>query len=321
MKITPYFTTSMAVAVNTRKIEIIDLKSVISGLQADAAAIQGEISVITSRQIIEKVVNNLNLTSDPEFNPELQVRSVLFDYYDQMKNFLQQFATLDDSSNSQKVHPRRDNIYIKTVVTNNVLNNLQVTNDGRSNVIVISFTSHVPEKAALITNAIADAYLMNQTSIKRQAVRSASKWLANHLTRIKKEAKDSEQLAQNFREKAGLVESNQGTVTSQQLSEVNTQLVLAQAERGQLEARLRMIQDMVVSANVNASPDILSSASIQRLKEQESDLVRSQAELSRTYGSLHPRIIKSFGPCRASLTALKPAKKAWSRPLENCKAR
>ena len=69
---TPIYTASSMVALETQPQQTIDIESVVSGLGGDQSSINTEVEVIRSRELAEKVVRELDLTTDPEFNEFLR---------------------------------------------------------------------------------------------------------------------------------------------------------------------------------------------------------------------------------------------------------
>ena len=78
VKAVPVYTSNTVLVLETRQDQIVDIESVTSGLGGDQVAINTEIEVIRSRGLAEKVVNALNLTEDPEFNPALRTAKPSF---------------------------------------------------------------------------------------------------------------------------------------------------------------------------------------------------------------------------------------------------
>jgi uncharacterized protein involved in exopolysaccharide biosynthesis len=55
------------VQIDQRSKEIVNIKGVISDLKADAATVDSEVEVLRSKQISQRVVEQLGLREDPEF--------------------------------------------------------------------------------------------------------------------------------------------------------------------------------------------------------------------------------------------------------------
>ena len=73
----PQYTSSTVLAIEENEPSLIDIQSVVSGVSADSEAINTEIEVIRSRGLLEKVVTELSLLDDPEFNGTLTPPSLI----------------------------------------------------------------------------------------------------------------------------------------------------------------------------------------------------------------------------------------------------
>src|SRR5262249_16767690 len=152
-----------------------------------------------------------------------------------------------------------------------------IVNDGRSYIIKIRFEDHDPALAALIANTVADVYLQDQLQVKYAATRRATDWLNQHLAELRDSVRDSDRAVQKYNEEHHLTQTQQGTVTGQQLSELNSQLILASADRAQKEANLRQAQDSLRTGGGASASQVLASPVIQQLKAQQTELRRKQA--------------------------------------------
>jgi succinoglycan biosynthesis transport protein ExoP len=70
-ELTPRYTADTSVLLDTRKTNVIDLQSVVSGLQPEAATIRSEVDVLRSPQLVAKVIDKLGLAGNPDFNTSL----------------------------------------------------------------------------------------------------------------------------------------------------------------------------------------------------------------------------------------------------------
>ncbi len=171
------------------------------------------------------------------------------------------------------------------------MDNLTVFNDGRSYVITIRYQAEDPDLAAKIANAFANEYLLAQLDAKFEATKRATDWLNEHLVDLRSKAQQSDQAVQLYMSQHNLVGSKNETVTTQQLSELNSQLIIATADRTQKEANLHQMQSLVNSGNAESAPQILASPVIQQLKAQETVLMQKRAELATRYRPEHPEMI------------------------------
>ena len=175
-------------------------------------------------------------------------------------------------------------------VVDTFLDRLAVSVKGQSRVIVIYFTSEDPVKAARISDMVADAYIVEQLEAKFAATKRANQWLAGKLQDLRKQVADSEGAVEEYRQRAGLLQSKEGTLISQQVSDLNTQLLVVRSERAAADARLDQVRQMIRAAgNAQAAADVLGSPTVQELSKQEAEVKRKIAEMSEEMGDRHPR--------------------------------
>ena len=125
---------------------------------------------------------------------------------------------------------------------------LEVKRVGLSYVIQIGFRSLKPERAEQIANAIAEAYINDQLDAKYQATRRASTWLQDRIRELREQASTAERAVVEFKTKNNIVKTGgpAGTLMSdQQVSELNSQLVIGRAHTAETRARLDRIESVL----------------------------------------------------------------------------
>lgn len=180
---------------------------------------------------------------------------------------------------------------IPSAVVRSFLSRLDVQHKPRTKIIEVGFESVLPELTSAIPNALTEIYIRNQTEAKFDESRRTTDWLQSEIdelrTKVRKEENDIEEL----RQASGLVNSGGGTITGQQISEINAELIKARTVSAQAKARLDQVKSMVASGGVVAAGEMAGSPMILTLKEQKGDIERRKAELGVQYGAKHPRII------------------------------
>ena len=84
--------------------------------------------------------------------------------------------------------------------------------------------------------------------------------------------------------------SNNTSLPSQQLTEINSQIAAARGQKADLEARARQLRDVISSGKPIDSADIANSDTMRRLIEQRIAVRAQLAEQSTTLLDQHPRI-------------------------------
>ena len=290
--LTPLYTAQTDLIIESRERKIADLKAVLGDVSPDKEGILSEIQVIGSRRIAERVIDRLKLYDDPEFNTALR-HGLLTDLRKTIAAYLpSRGPDRPKLSEAERLEHERDK------VVDAFLDRLAVSVMGQSRVIIVHFTSEDPEKAARISDAIADAYIVEQLEAKFEATQRANEWLAGKLQDLRKQVATSEGAVEEYRRRAGLLQSQQpgkeGTLISQQVTDLNTQLIVARTDRAAAEARLSQVRQMIRAAgNAQAAADVLGSPTIQDLSRQETEIKRKIADLSQELGNRHPRLISA----------------------------
>jgi capsular exopolysaccharide synthesis family protein len=290
-QMTPRYTSEAFVMIDPRRTHLVDAEDVLSGLTADTETVQSEVEVLRSRGIAGKTVDKLGLDLDPEFNSALRPPSFL-------KRVFSPRTYLPASwfpKVEEHLDPQQRKEIERAAVVDAFLNRLSVAAQGRSRVIRIAFESENPAKASAAANTLADFYIVAQLEAKFDATQRAAAWLSDRIEELRTQVKASEQAVEKYRAKAGLVQAGGGTtMATEQLSELNTQHILARTQRAEAEARLRQVQSAVNGGGgVDSVTEVLSSPLIQQLRQQQSEIERRLADMSQRYGELHPKMVSA----------------------------
>jgi polysaccharide biosynthesis transport protein len=121
-----------------------------SGIALNAASmIATDAQLIKSRPIAERVVARLDLVNDAAFLPRKSLIS-------RVRDLLSSVWPYSDKLPSQSK---------ESLIADELLTNLKVTNDVRSYLIKISYTSTSPERSAWIANAFAKEYILTRIEL------------------------------------------------------------------------------------------------------------------------------------------------------------
>jgi capsular exopolysaccharide synthesis family protein len=160
-----------------------------------------------------------------------------------------------------------------------------------THIISIQFTSTDPVKAARITDTIAAEYMNSQLDARYETARRATEWLAGKIKELQNRVAVSERAVEDYRNAAKLLEGKEGRLITQQVTDVNTQLVQATAQRAEAEVHLQQARQALQSDNLGTVAEALASPVIQQLLIQETEIERKVAELSESLGPRHPEMI------------------------------
>src|SRR5260221_8589840 len=233
---------------------------------------KNEIAVIRSRSLAEAVVTRLSLDQDPEFNPSVRSTPARRDLLAQMHSVLTSLRSMLSGPPEGKTfgspgEEARD----KAVET--LLERLNTTSTDASRVIEIRILSEDPERAARISNTIADQYISAKIEQQIAGPQSVAQSLERNIEALNQKIRDSERNIEEKRAERGLLSNANARVAVEQLAELNKQLAAATRERVAAEARLRELQSPNGSSGAASASSVLGSPLIQRLQAEATLLV------------------------------------------------
>jgi len=281
----PYYTSSARLIIDTGNQKIVDQLSAMSGVLDDEASVLSQVELLKSEKIAQSVSDKLDLKNDNRFmagvtgplqDTMVFVRSVL--------DFRKWFASADVPQSQEEISDQ---------IVDRLASNVNVQRVGRTYVLEISYASPFPEMSAQIAKAYADAYLTDQLDSKYDATRRASDWLQIRIGELRQKSLETDMAVQKFRAEKGLISTNGQLVTDQQLTQLNSQLIIAQAETANADARYKRIKNIVDSGQMDgAVTDVLSNAVITDLQGKFLEASRKEADITSRLGSRHVQAIR-----------------------------
>lgn len=277
-----------------------NMRGLMNSVRLDTSLVLNELEIIRSRMMARKVVERLNLMTDPEFNPRFRTADGS-GAGGQSGNFRQLSVYKSELDN---LPPDVVDEKMEDVVSR-FLDRLSVRSVPGSYAIQVEITSGDPAKAARIANAVVDLYVEQRLEQKFQATKKVTDWLDRRLQELRIQVREAEAAVEQYKRQHNLVTGARTVVSAEQLSQLNSQLVQAKAQKAEAEARLSEVRELTRNpGKIETSYEIINSPLIQNLRVQEVNLVSRLSELSSRYGERHPEIVKTrseLGQLRDSL--------------------
>ena len=265
------------------------------------AEIGSQVYILSSESVVVPVVRKLNLANDSEFvGPPKAGEGKIKKLKELVKKFI---GWNTDGDADAAIDPEA--VRERTAVEN-FFQRLSVYREDVANVINVSFSSVDPKKAARIANAIADTYIATTLQAKLDSTNIVSQWLRDRLSELKVQASAADRALQDYKIANNLVNANKGTVRSEELSNLSTQLTVARLAVTEAKARLdhihRMagagiVPTMLTDASLNAARAgslsyALNNTNIGNLRTQYRDLAARAAEIESRVGPEHVVVVK-----------------------------
>jgi succinoglycan biosynthesis transport protein ExoP len=268
-------------------------------LPLDDAQVETEIEVFKSNQIGSSVVKALKLSKNPEFvGTQTGLLGTL------LHLVLSPFESGTPSS-----HPAESENSLAKAALGYFLGHRDIRRVNQTYVLDLSFTSLDPGTASTVANAIADAYLVDKLDAKYESSTRVSKWLADRITDLRKDAMDADRTVLEFKKKNNIVDvggKSGGTLLiDQQVADLNTQLATARADTTAAKANLDRIQ-VVMNQDVPdaAVAESLKDPIITELRTKYLALQRTYNVYKERYGDAHLAVVElatQMGQLRKSM--------------------
>ena len=281
---TPLYTASTELALDSRRIELFkNTDQVIGDNSWDSQQVESEVEIVRSKRIALAVVNDLNLTSDPDFvdtrsGPLMRLLSAIFGFNDDA--------------------PALSDVERQRIAVDALLGNLNVRRMYLTYVLEISFRSPDRQKAVRIANAVADAYINDQLNVKYEAARRASVWLQGRIAELRNQSNTAARAVEEYKEKNNIVEAGggHGLLSDLQLQELNSQMISATAATAEAKARLDRVDQVLKSPTpgeaLGTVSDTLHDDVITRLRQRYLDDREHVATWTPLYGPNHLAVIR-----------------------------
>lgn len=178
-----------------------------------------------------------------------------------------------------------------------LLKKIKAASLRNTKILEISADDTDPAMASAMANEFAKVYSDSNLALSTKTSNNAEDWLKKELEVQERKVKDSEIEAQDYKEKNGLIFSEQRTnIVSEALTKINESYMESQSRRIQIETAYKAIEDDKGELLLDNLPSLLAgNESLQQLKQ---DYLKQEAllmEYRKVYKSKHPKMIALLG--------------------------
>lgn len=264
-----------------------------SAVGADTLLVDSQVELLYSSAVLSKVVEKEGLATDPEF---LVARGAGMRM--RLRNWLGSYVDGYVSERAPAMNPAEVAMWrLKD-------KHLSVRRAGNTYVLNVSVFSQDAEKAARITNAVAQAYISDQSRAANETTRAAASLLRARADELRGGVERAERAVEDFRARNGLIGTSGLLVSEQQLQSLNEKLSVARSQTALAKARYEQVRALTPqSAALSAQSDALKSPVIANLRGTLARVERREAIVERTLGPRHPDAA-SLASEKASVIAL-----------------
>lgn len=251
-RMTPVYMASARVLFNLEQANAAAFGPAEGGGSRGENSILNQVEILRSTRLIERVVAELDLDANPEFNPFL---------------------------NSGGAGTPEAEALERRLVIAGVTGRLALLPIQGTRVIEIQFRSADPQTAAAVVNTLAEQYIVDQLDAQLEATRAATAWLSERVQELRDRVQAAEEAVVAARAEQSR-EAGQGLeITQQQLAAASASLNAARSEtratRGMVE---RLATALEEGQDLGAVPDFRASPIISGFRSEIASL-SSQAKL------------------------------------------
>ena len=245
--------------------------------------IQTQNQILQSRELAERVINELGLAKHPEFDPTVEKPGLKLG----PRSWIPKSWTSDsDKPVSEQA--------IQNAIVETFFSNLTVSLIRNSQLITVSFDANDPALAEKVPNSLANAYIESDLESRLGMTEKAAVWITERLDNLRVNLEASDKALQAFLEKENLVDV-QGidSLTSMELDEITREMTEVRRTRTEAEELFRQSKALQgqPSTAYESIPAVLNDQNVQSAKQLQAEANRKVSELSKRYGPKHPKMI------------------------------
>lgn len=267
MVVKPRYTVYTDILVDPANLQVVSNDVFTQSSQSDSQLldVESKLRVLTSGNVLKRVVVALDLANDPEFvdsTPAFGLGSFF-----------------GASGPADPADPQ-------LMALRSLEERVSARREERSYVVTLAVWTQDAPKSVLIASAVTQAFQDELASAEADGAGRAATALTDRLAELKANVTTAEEQVEAFRREHGLQASSGELVSAQMVSRISTQLLDAQQKL--IEAKSRYDELTTGNADANTSAAALQSPTITGLRAQYATLKQQADQLAVTYGPRHP---------------------------------
>ena len=226
----PKYRAQASIIIEVEGPNVVGVEQVMAGTSTDRAAINTELEVIRSRRLIAELVDELNLTEAPEFNPTLrdEPRWTVGALMDRARDAIGLPAETAPP-------PTRDEV--RRRVVSKTQEAVSVVHQRDTHIFEIGATTASRMRSVRMVNALAGIYIADQVAQKVEGTDQAVDWLSERVPELEAELRTQEDAVKDLRaESEGATPEAVAALTAQ-VRDQRDRVDRAEAALAEAEAR------------------------------------------------------------------------------------
>jgi uncharacterized protein involved in exopolysaccharide biosynthesis/Mrp family chromosome partitioning ATPase len=248
----PVYTASTLILVDPSRKDLLDPEAQMQGSSSDSARVESEVELVKSETTLLRVIEELNLVTDPEFGVSLGLRDRLL-----------AFLRIAEPKLPTGADALQD-------VLKEVREAVSAQRRGLTYLIAVQARSVDPERAAKLANAVSSAYIREQLEAKIRSTLASRDIINDQITEAQAAVSASEQAFDSF------IDSNVETITREtgrsDLAELQQQLKQINIDRAKASSLADLASGSLQRRDWTTLTSQLQSDALSSLEQQRVEL-------------------------------------------------
>jgi len=256
-----------------------DIRNQQLSTEAMLAIADSQLQILSSTSVLEKVIVDLGLERDPEFNGSMSSGGISGGL-----SLIKELIT--GKSGVSEVEQR---------VLNHLRDAVSVDRDAKTFVIIVGVDTRDPDKSALIANQIVETYLDAEGQAQSSLLERTSESIDTRINSLRADLDTAEREVERFKAENGLVGVGGQYIDDKVILALSDQLANARA----MKVGIRVKADILAKVKIGdvlsgAFPEELLSSNLTELRKQYTQTKSNAESLATSLGPRHPQYIAAM---------------------------
>ncbi len=277
----PHYTSTIAILIDPKRPDSLGANAAFANLVVDSSKVASVELVLTSSELLGKVVRSAHLDQDPAYG----AATLSLPHRWLMRLAPGFFPPLADNAEARQS---------RAIFT--LGRNIRTGRVGMTYVINVTVSAPSAVQAQALARSVVNAYVSDQIETKITAAQRDTDWLTAQLARMRHTLSKSEASVEDIRRRYGFVETDHGagaTLDRQSATDINTQLQLGEdrlaTSRGRWEQARRLLDS---HGSLDELPEVAASQVIAGLRSQQADVRRRLTRLKAIYTDQYSEVTR-----------------------------
>ncbi|MBW1981234.1 MAG: polysaccharide biosynthesis tyrosine autokinase [Deltaproteobacteria bacterium] len=245
--------------------------------------------MVTARPVLERVLEQVDISDD-----SLELPPIAKFFSTVKTNISRLLKSIFPGSNEEKQPPSRESLLADRIAR--LRSKIRVKEVEDTRLLRIQVEDYNPRTARDLANALAENYIIYDSSTRLESSRKMLQWLNNQLYAMRKKVEEAEKAFLDFKEKANLfsIEGKQ-RLNTQKIEDMNASYLEARSQRMAVEAKINELKKFIknsANGHIQNIPTFIKNSIVESLYSELLATEIDYKKMSGVFKHKHPEMIK-----------------------------